>query len=90
MQEMKRISGLGVSLVVLVFAFVSLREGKAEGPAHRGELSEDFFACSKGKNQSPINIMQTLDADLPTIELAYRVESVQIINIVALLTVPLL
>jgi carbonic anhydrase len=79
-----------VSLVVLVFAFVSLREGRAEGPAHWGELSEDFFAHSKGKNQSPSNITQTLDADLPTIELAYRGETVQIINIVALLMVPLL
>ena len=91
MQKVMWISGLGVPLVVLVFAFVSSQEGRAEGPvhwsyskdegpAHWGELSEDFFACSKGKNQSPINITQTLDADLPTIELAYRGETVQIIN----------
>jgi carbonic anhydrase len=91
MQRAMWISGLGVSLVVLVFAFVSLGEGRAEGPvhwsyskdegpAHWGELSEDFFACSKGKNQSPINITQTLDADLPTIELSYRGETAQIIN----------
>jgi carbonic anhydrase len=91
MQKVFWISGLRVSLVVLVFAFVSLREGRAEGPvhwsyskdegpAHWGELSEDFFACSKGKNQSPINITQTLDADLPAIELSYRGETTQISN----------
>jgi carbonic anhydrase len=85
------ILGFGVSLAVVAFAFASFGDSGAdspvhwsysedEGPSRWGELAEDFFACSKGRNQSPIDITKTLDADLPAIELSYRGETTEIIN----------
>jgi len=33
------------------------------GPEHWGELSEAFAACSNGKNQSPIDIVDPADLE---------------------------
>lgn len=42
-----------------------------DGPAHWGALSESFAACREGKSQSPIDIVDTVDIELPAIELAH-------------------
>jgi len=50
------------------------------GPEHWGDLSPNFVQCKVGLNQSPINIVDTLDADLPTLELDYNTSTVDLVN----------
>jgi carbonic anhydrase len=45
----------------------------AEGPIHWGELDPKWHSCADGRNQSPIDIQATVDADLPPLELHYAV-----------------
>ena len=46
-------------------------EGK-DGPAHWGELTDAFSICKKGKNQSPIDLIGSLQADLPALDFDYQ------------------
>ena len=41
------------------------------GPEHWGELAEQFSICSEGKNQSPIDLVGDLPADLPELTFNY-------------------
>jgi carbonic anhydrase len=41
------------------------------GPEHWGDLSPDFVQCKVGVNQSPINIVDSIEADLPPLVLDY-------------------
>jgi carbonic anhydrase len=50
------------------------------GPEHWGELSKAFAACSEGKNQSPIDIVDPIDADLAPISLAYPGSMIAVVN----------
>lgn len=50
------------------------------GPAHWGELSEDFEACSEGRNQSPVDIVGEVEAELPAIQLAYTGKTTAVVN----------
>ncbi len=43
----------------------------ADGPEQWGNLSPEFDLCSEGKNQSPIDLSGTLDADLPALVFNY-------------------
>jgi carbonic anhydrase len=43
-----------------------------EGPAHWGELDPGYVLCRTGQGQSPIDIHDTIDTDLPAIEFHYR------------------
>ena len=43
-----------------------------EGPEHWGELDEAFSACERGKNQSPIDLVGILDAELPILDFDYQ------------------
>lgn len=54
-------------------------EGKT-GPAKWGALSEEYSACMIGKNQSPINIKNAVEADLPPIKFNYRPSTLRTIN----------
>ncbi|MFJ5366745.1 carbonic anhydrase [Pectobacterium punjabense] len=49
-------------------------------PAHWGKLSPDFSLCETGKNQSPINIRQALNAQHDPLQLAFQSGTQQIIN----------
>jgi carbonic anhydrase len=42
------------------------------GPQNWGDLSPDYIACKIGKNQSPVNVTRTADANLPEIKMEYR------------------
>jgi carbonic anhydrase len=50
------------------------------GPEHWGDLSPKFVQCKVGLNQSPINIVDALDAELPTLELDYSTSTVDLVN----------
>lgn len=51
-----------------------------EGPEHWGELSEDYWACSAGKNQAPINLSGFIEAELEAIGVHYQVGGTEILN----------
>jgi carbonic anhydrase len=42
-----------------------------EGPEHWGDLSDEFAACTSGKNQSPIDLSGAIDANLPELVFDY-------------------
>jgi len=50
------------------------------GPDHWGDLSPDFVQCKVGVNQSPINIVDASDAQLPPLELDYTTSTVDLLN----------
>ena len=43
-----------------------------EGPKHWGTLAEKYFMCAEGHNQSPINLVADLPADLPELVFEYN------------------
>jgi carbonic anhydrase len=51
-----------------------------DSPEHWGKLSPDYALCSTGKNQSPINITQTLEAETPKITINYTQGGYEVIN----------
>ena len=51
-----------------------------EGPDSWGSLSEKHTMCSKGKNQSPINITSSFEADLDPLNFHYTTSQVKILN----------
>jgi len=51
-----------------------------EGPAHWGELSEEYKLCSTGKNQSPINLTGMIEADLEDIKFNYKKSPLEVVN----------
>ena len=50
------------------------------GPEHWGDLSPAFVQCKVGLNQSPIDIVDTFDAQLPPLELDYTTSTVDLLN----------
>lgn len=49
-------------------------------PAHWGEMKEEFAMCSKGKMQTPINIVPTQDIDVKALGFDYKTTSTNVIN----------
>lgn len=52
----------------------------SDGPENWGELAPEFSACSKGKNQSPVNLAAMIKGDLPPISINYEVGGNEILN----------
>ena len=52
----------------------------AAGPAAWGELSPEFFACSTGANQSPINLVSTTRVSRAEIVFRYHPTALTVIN----------
>lgn len=50
------------------------------GPEHWGDLAPEFVQCRVGLNQSPIDIVATVDADLPALEIDYRSSTLELVN----------
>lgn len=50
------------------------------GPAHWGSMKPEFSACSQGKSQSPINIVDVIDIELPAINFAYQATQIDLVN----------
>ena len=43
-----------------------------ENQENWADMHQDFYKCTKGKNQSPINITDTIEADLSPIKFSYK------------------
>jgi carbonic anhydrase len=50
------------------------------GAKHWGSLSPKFSTCSSGVNQSPINITNTISAQLPELSFNYQASKVEVVN----------
>ncbi len=50
------------------------------GPAHWGKLDPAYTLCAQGKNQSPINLTQFIDADLEQITFHYTGLATSVLN----------
>jgi len=50
------------------------------GPEHWAELSPEYAVCGTGVNQSPVNISDTVVAELDPLELDYQGSSTTVIN----------
>ncbi len=84
---MKIISILVLCSIVSLNAVASEKAHKAHwdysdkmGPAHWAEIDDHNFMCSKGKNQSPINITQADSATLERIKFNYTSSLKNIVN----------
>ena len=42
-----------------------------QGPEHWGALAEEFDICSRGQNQSPIDLVAQIDTELPPLDFDY-------------------
>jgi len=51
-----------------------------EGPEHWAELSKEFEACGSGKNQSPIDIVSPIDANLEDVKMEYMSTPLEVVN----------
>lgn len=82
------ISFLSVNLLLLPSTFVSaeMPEGKKfnySNPKEWGELHPDFALCSSGKQQSPIDIVDTetvLNKTLSRLSRVYRIDNATLVN----------
>jgi carbonic anhydrase len=52
----------------------------AHGPENWGELSPDFIQCEVGVNQSPIDIVDTIEAELSPIVIDYVSNTTELVN----------
>jgi carbonic anhydrase len=50
------------------------------GPAGWAKLKPEFGACGAGKNQSPINVAGTIDAQLPPVAFNYKAGGTEVVN----------
>lgn len=50
------------------------------GPESWGKLKEDFAVCGEGTQQSPIDISESVDAELEKIDVSYKPSALEIVN----------
>jgi carbonic anhydrase len=54
--------------------------GTEHGPSHWGDLNPEFAACKNGHHQSPVDIRNPKQADLPPIQFEYKPSPLHIID----------
>ncbi|MFP4313219.1 MAG: carbonic anhydrase [Alphaproteobacteria bacterium] len=54
--------------------------GGENGPAHWGALDEAYKLCAEGTMQSPINIAEFMQEDLPKLKIAYAPSPLMVVN----------
>lgn len=77
MRHISCFAGLAVLVTMATMPLAGASEGAywtyegEEGPEHWGELSEEFDICSRGLNQSPIDLVADIHTDLPELIFDY-------------------
>jgi carbonic anhydrase len=51
-----------------------------EGPENWGNLAPEFALCSSGKNQSPVDISNMIEGELPELKIAYQAAGTEVLN----------
>jgi carbonic anhydrase len=51
-----------------------------QGPGHWAELNPEYDECAEGRNQSPINLTDFIEADLEPIEIQYEAGGKEVLN----------
>ncbi len=54
--------------------------GEKNGPAHWGDLNAEYATCKTGRNQSPVNLTDEIEAELPAIDFKYDGKVTAILN----------
>jgi len=54
--------------------------GEKDGPAHWAELSPGYAMCGQGRNQSPVDISDAVEADLPPVAFHYGGAVTEVVN----------
>lgn len=82
MRKFLLLTGMAAMVATTAYAGGSGHWGYSghEGPEHWGDLSEEFSACSSGKNQSPVNLTGMIEADLKPISFSYKNSSLDVVN----------
>jgi len=52
----------------------------ASGPLHWGGINDHWSACAAGRNQSPVNLAQAVEAELAPVQLNYTTFGADVIN----------
>lgn len=78
-----------ITLAITLSLFGTLAQASGENhwgytghtsPEHWGELDPAYALCASGKNQSPVNIVDPVTADLPPLTVAYSGNANEILN----------
>src|ERR1700741_4099307 len=88
MQICRRKSLLAITWCVAFAVFGAAQEhpqhawdyGEARGPSHWGDLKPEFALCKSGHHQSPIDIRNPHQADLPSIRFEYKPSRLHVID----------
>lgn len=80
-------SNIAILVTTLLLSANVMAAGKAhwkysgdEGPEHWGELDNSYTTCSTGKNQSPINLTNMIEGELPALNFNYKAGGNEVIN----------
>lgn len=77
----KTVIAIGVGSIVSLQAWGGAWSYSGEqGPEHWAELSAEYEACGKGRNQSPVDLRGALDTDLEPVEFHYESGMKDIVN----------
>ncbi len=83
----RKLHSRGLLLAILIFSGNAAADEDVHwtysgehGPEHWGEISDAFAACSEGHNQSPVDIVDPIKAELAPIAFSYRGSTTSVVN----------
>ena len=87
-QRAKTRAALSLMIIGAVLSGTAMASGDAphwtytgeSGPEHWAELSPDYVTCGIGVNQSPVDIVNTIEANLDPLVFDYQTHGTEIIN----------
>ena len=81
MKAKHNLSAVGILFLLPLSASASEWDyGSQHGPDHWSEMNPDYVLCGSGRNQSPVNIVGTVDAELPGLVLEGETKIIRGVN----------
>ena len=74
------VAGLGMVSIAVAAENAHWGYSGDEGPEHWGKLDPKYSVCSGGKNQSPVNLTDMIESDLPPLTINYKSGGTEIVN----------